>query len=112
MQPCINIAYVRVLINISARVPDIVREAVLYVRVNTQAVLVRRIMFGAVALAFVIMLSNIVVAVRDIVREVVCHVETSIRVVTVPHITVGTAVPVPMFIVIPVRVGIQPRVRV
>ena len=91
---------------------DIVPVMVRFVKVNIPNVIALLIMFGAVVLVYAIAHSNIVVAVRDIVRGVVCHVETSIRGVTVPHITVGTAVLVPMFIVIPVRADIRPLVQV
>ena len=93
------------------REPDIVPVMVRFVKVNTQVVTVLPIMFGAVALVYAIVLSNIVVVVRDIVRVVERLVAESIRVATVPHITVGTEILVHMFIVMYVRVGIQPRVR-
>ena len=80
-------------------------------RVNTQAVTARPIMYGVGVLAYVIVLSNIVVVVRDIVLEVGRHAAENIRVVTVLHITVGMAVPVRMFTVMFVQADIQPRVR-
>ena len=79
---------------------------------NTQAVTARPIMYGVGVLAFVIVLSNIVVPVRDIVRGVVRHAAENIRAVIVLHITVGMVVLVLIPIVMFVRVGIQPRVRV
>ena len=99
-------------INTVVRVRDTVREAVQFVRVNTQAVTARLIMFGAVVRVFVIVHSNMLVREQDIVREVGCHAAENIRVVTVLHITVGMAVLVVIPIVMFVRVGIQPRVRV
>ena len=92
--------------------PDIVPVMVLFVKVNTQNVIAQPIMFGAVVRVFVIVHSNMLVRERDTVREVGRHATENIRVVTVLHITVGMAVPVLIPIVMFVRVGIQPRVRV
>jgi len=90
---------------------DIVLVMERYVKVSIQNVIAQPIMYGVVALAYVIVVSNTAVVERDILAEVVHLVEENIRVVIVPHIIVGMVVPVLMFIVMYVRVDIQPRVR-
>jgi len=89
----------------------IVRVMERYVKVNTQNVIARPIMYGVVALAYVIVPLSIHVVVRDIVREVGHLVGANIKVVIVRHITVGMVVFVLIHTRILVRVGIQPRVR-
>ena len=99
-------------INIVVREQGTVPAMVRYAMANILSVIVLQIMSGVGVLAYVIVLSNIVVVVRDIVRGVVRHAAENIRAVIVLHITVGMVVLVLIPIVMYVRVGIQPRVRV
>ena len=103
----INIACVRVNINILVAVPVIMEEVVRLVIANIPNVIVRPTIHGAEVLVYVVVILSIVVAEQAIVRAVERRVEEIIRVVIARLIIVGMAVLVLIRIVMCVRAVIK-----